>query len=128
VSFDVDKKTFFKMVELWRELRGYHLMENENLIPEKFITKFSIDWNNEVVKIRYEDENVFINDEQYFEWVSEDIWNFYIWGYQPAQKWLKDRKGRELHYEDILHYSKIILCLKETLRIMEEIEENYAIV
>lgn len=122
IPFDIDKETFSKLVKLWRELRSYHLMENENLIPKNFITKYPIDWNNEVGKVKWEDEKVFINDTQNFEWVTRDVWDFYIWWYQPAQKWLKDRKWRNLSYEDILHYSKIVLCLKETIRIMEEIE------
>jgi hypothetical protein len=48
---------------------------------------------------------------------------FYIGGYQPAQKWLKDRKGRELSFDDIMHYQKIIVALAETERIMREIDE-----
>jgi hypothetical protein len=47
---------------------------------------------------------------------------FYIGGYQPAQKWLKDRKGRELTFEDILHYQKIIVAQSETHRLMQEID------
>lgn len=125
VPFDCDKNTFFKMRDLWRELRSYHLMENENLIPKNFVTTYPVDWDNEVGKIKYEDEKVFINDTQYFDWVSSDVWDFFIWGYQPAQKWLKDRKGRMLSYENILHYSKIILSLKETVRIMNEIEGGF---
>lgn len=66
--------------------------------------------------------NVFINETQYFANVPEVAWNFYIGGYQPAQKWLKDRKERELRYEDILHYQKIIVALTETDRIMKEID------
>lgn len=54
--------------------------------------------------------------------MSEIAWNFYIGGYQPAQKWLKDRKGLELSYEDIFHYQKIIMALTETARIIEEID------
>ncbi len=65
---------------------------------------------------------VYINETQYFANVPELAWNFYIGGYQPAQKWLKDRKGRELSYEDILHYQKIIVALSETDRIMKEID------
>ena len=67
--------------------------------------------------------NVFINETQYFSNVPELAWNFYIGGYQPAQKWLKDRKGRELSYEDILHYQKMIVALSETDRIMKEIDK-----
>lgn len=58
----------------------------------------------------------------YFDNVPKLAWNFYIGGYQPAQKWLKDRKGRTLDYEDIQHYSKIIVALCETDRIMKEID------
>lgn len=56
-------------------------------------------------------------------YVPTSSWEFYIRGYQPAQKWLKDRKGRELTFDDILHYQKIIVALKETDRIMREIDK-----
>ena len=63
-----------------------------------------------------------INENQGFDGVPEIAWNFYIGGYQPAQKWLKDRKGRALSFEDIKHYQKIIKILSETDRIMKTIE------
>ncbi|MCW2118196.1 type ISP restriction/modification enzyme [Flavobacterium sp. 7A] len=66
---------------------------------------------------------VYINETQYFDKVPETAWNFYIGGYQPAQKWLKDRKERELSFEDILHYQKMIVALFETDRIMKEIDK-----
>ncbi len=59
----------------------------------------------------------------YFNNVPELAWNFYIGGYQPAQKWLKDRKGRQLSFEDILHYQKIIVALTKTDKLMKEIDE-----
>ena len=64
---------------------------------------------------------VYINPNQCFENVPRIAWEFYIGGYQPAQKWLKDRKGRELSFEDIRHYQKIIKILSETDRIMKTI-------
>ncbi|MCA3458138.1 MAG: hypothetical protein IOC92_00055 [Rhodobacter sp.] len=48
-------------------------------------------------------------------------WTFFIGGYQPAQKWLKDRKGRALSFDDVKHYQKIIRILAETDRIMQTI-------
>lgn len=66
---------------------------------------------------------VWINDEQYFEQFPVMAWEFYIGGYQPAQKWLKDRHGRTLSFEDIFHYQKIIVALTETDRIMQEINK-----
>ena len=66
---------------------------------------------------------VFINKTQYFENVPELAWNFFIGGYQPAQKWLKDRKNRTLTYDDIEHYRKIIAILVETHNLMQELEK-----
>lgn len=64
-----------------------------------------------------------INTTQYFDNVPEVAWNFYIGGYQPAQKWLKDRKGRILSYDEILHYQKIIKALVLTNDIMQQIDK-----
>jgi len=76
-----------------------------------------------VEKLAYKNGKVFINAEQYFGNVPEVVWNFYIGGYQPARKWLKDRKKRILKNEDIEHYQKIIVVLAETNRIMKEIDK-----
>jgi len=62
-------------------------------------------------------------ETQYFGNVPEIAWNFYIGGYQPAQKWLKDRQGRTLSNEDIEHYQKMIVSLAETKRIMNKISQ-----
>jgi hypothetical protein len=67
--------------------------------------------------------DLYINETQYFDNVPETSWNFLIGGYQPAQKWLKDRKDRKLEFEDILHYQKIIVALSETDRLMKEIDK-----
>jgi hypothetical protein len=78
--------------------------------------------NQLILHPQYKDGKVYINKDQYFDKVPEIAWTFYIGGYQPAQKWLKDRKGRELSVDDILHYQKIIVALTETDRIMKEID------
>ncbi len=64
-----------------------------------------------------------INATQYFDHVPLVAWEFFIGGYQPAQKWLKDRKGRTLSSDDLLHWQKIIVALAETKRLMEEVDQ-----
>ena len=64
---------------------------------------------------------VYINPDQFFDAVPAIIWDFPIGGYRPAQKWLKDRRGRVLSWDNIGHYQKIIKILGETDRIMGEI-------
>jgi predicted helicase len=116
-----DHETFWKLVKLGGELRQIHLLESP--ILAKYITGYPEDGENVVTKPTYQNGHVYINAAQYFSNVPEVAWNFYIGGYQPAQKWLKDRKDRELSYEDILHYQKIIVALSETDRIMKEINK-----
>lgn len=58
-----------------------------------------------------------------FHGVPEDVWRFHIGGYQVCHKWLKDRKGRTLSQGDLEHYQKIVVALKETIRLMAEIDE-----
>ena len=69
---------------------------------------------------------VYINQRQYFSGVSSLVWNFPIGGYYPAQKWLKDRKGRALSFDDIRHYQKICKILAETRQIMKQISSPLA--
>jgi predicted helicase len=121
VPAPLDHETFWKLVKLGGELRQIHLLESPTV--EKYITGYPEDGDNVVKKPSCKEGNVYINDTQYFSNVPEVAWNFYIGGYQPAQKWLKDRKDRELSYEDILHYQKIIVALSETDRIMKEIDK-----
>jgi predicted helicase len=65
---------------------------------------------------------VYINKTQYFEGIEPEVWAFQIGGYQVCEKWLKDRKGRKLSFDDLFHYQKIVVALKETMRLMEDID------
>ncbi len=121
VPYPKDKDTFWQLVKLGGEIRQIHLLESP--IVEKYITQYPVDGNNVVGKIKYQDGKVYINETQYFDNVPQIAWEFYIGGYQPAQKWLKDRKERKLEFDDILHYQKIIVALFETDRLMKEIDK-----
>jgi len=150
VPYPKDATTFWQLVKLGGEIRQIHLLESP--IVDKYISQYPVDGNNVVKFLKaeksvlemepevtvsyakdgsfsnardasfYQKLRVWINDTQYFDNVPELAWNFYIGGYQPAQKWLKDRKERTLEFEDILHYQKIIVALTETDRLMKEID------
>ena len=134
VPYPKDKKTFWKLVKIGSQIRQIHLLESPKV--EKYITTYPIDGDNTVIRKLttaspgFELTNkkkdlgkVWINDEQYFDKVPQIAWEFYIGGYQPAQKWLKDRRSRDLSYEDIQHYQKIIVALTETDRLMKEVDK-----
>ena len=63
-----------------------------------------------------------INDKQYFEEVPSKAWEFHVGGYQVCEKWLKDRKGRALSYDEIQHWQRVVAALTETQKVMEEID------
>jgi predicted helicase len=119
VPYPENAEKFRTLAETGAKLRCLHLMDGVE--PQPGMADFPIDGSNEVESLKYASGRVHINGAQYFDRVPPEVWNFYIGGYQPAQKWLKDRKGRTLSYDDILHYKRIICVLKETSEIMREL-------
>ncbi|MDR1809111.1 MAG: DNA methyltransferase, partial [Prevotella sp.] len=113
-------QSFENLACLGARLRTLHLMEN--IEPQANMANFPVQGNNEIEKPQCTGNRVFINDAQYFDNIPASAWNFYIGGYQPAQKWLKDRRGRALNYDDIRHYQRIIFVLCETEKIMGDID------
>lgn len=120
IPYPTDWEKFRDLVEKGEELRHLHLMED---LPHSTDVSFPVGGTMQVDCYRWEENRVYINSEQYFEGVPESAWNFYIGGYQPAQKWLKDRKGLTLSFEDVKHYQRIIYVLQQTERMMKEIDE-----
>ncbi|MCD6453043.1 MAG: N-6 DNA methylase [Dehalococcoidales bacterium] len=117
-----NKVLFKALAAKGAELVSLHLMESPSL--NNLITKYPVAGSNTVEKVTYGSNNqrIYINKEQYFEGAPPEVWNFHIGGYQVCQKWLKDRKSRTLAYDDLVHYQKVIVALKETIRLMAEID------
>ena len=118
IPYPTDANIYHAMAEKGAELRKLHLMEG---LPNSTGVSFPVAGSLQVDCYRWADNRVYINAEQYFEGVPESAWNFYIGGYQPAQKWLKDRKNMTLSFEDVKHYQRIIYVLEKTESIMDEI-------
>ncbi|MGR3915137.1 MAG: N-6 DNA methylase [Gammaproteobacteria bacterium] len=130
VPYPANAAQFWQLAKLGGKLRKLHLLENGAAAPS---TSFDITGNNTITaKISRDDYKitdaknrlgrVHINATQYFGDVPEVAWNFFIGGYQPAQKYLTDRHNRRLGADEITHYQKIITALVETARLMAEID------
>ena len=119
-----DVGLFARLVTLGAQLVSLHLMKSPQL--ERLLTTYEVEGDNEVArgypKYREERQRVYINKSQYFGGVAPDIWDFHIGGYRVAEKWLKDRRGRKLDYEDLRHYQKIVVALSRTRRLMAQID------
>lgn len=120
-----DDDLFRSLAQKGEELVKLHLMESKKL--NKLITKYQGDGDDAVTQVTYKptEQRIYINKEQYFSGISPEVWEFKIGGYQVLEKWLKDRKNakRSLSFDDILHYQRVVVALKETREIMGEIDE-----
>ena len=122
IPYPTNAATFRKLSKIGGELRELHLMKTKPTASERNRTaNFPKGGSNAVEDVRFADGKVYINDGQYFDHVNEADFGFFIGGYQPAQKWLKDRKGRTLANEDIDHYQAIILALSRTRTLMQKL-------
>lgn len=125
IPYPTNASEFQRIAKIGGELRKVHLME----IKLPILTKFNVNGSDTVEIIKVTEGNsedvikIWINDKQYFDDVPRIAWEFYIGGYQPAQKWLKDRKGMKLEAKDYLHYAHIISALYRTQELMNEIDK-----
>ena len=118
VPYPQDKTYFREIAQLGAELRKFHLLEGNISL----ITSYPVAGDNNIEEISYQNDRVYINKNQFFDKVPPTVWEFFIGGYQPAQKWLKDRKGLCLNFQEIMHYQKILSVLKYTEDISQKID------
>ena len=111
------------MGDYGKRLVDLHLLKSPEINSP--IAKFQGKGDNKVEKLRYESTGLFINENQYFEGIEPEVFEYQIGGYQVCEKWLKDRKGRKLSLDDIKHYCNIITVIKKTLEIQKSIDDYY---
>lgn len=139
VPLTANRALFAQLLNAGRELITLHTMESTR--PR--ITRFNVTGSNRVEKVRYTSHEraaeqpppaaaagaigrVYINTEQYFDGVPQAVWDTHIGGYRVTDKWLKDRKGRALSYDDLTHYQAIIAALARTLEVQHAIDRAIA--
>jgi predicted helicase len=123
VPFTKNYKLFIQLSKLGGLLADLHLLKAKEL--DKVKMEFSLKGNNKVEKLIYENEKVWINKEQFFDNVKEEVWQYQIGGYHVCEKWLKDRKERILTLEEIQTYGKILTALFRTIELQKEIDKYY---
>jgi hypothetical protein len=120
-----DVTLFRSLCALGEELVALHLMEQ---LP-KLETSYPVAGDNMVDNVRYSEPandvpgHVWINQKQYFDNVPPEVWGYHIGGYQVCHKWLKDRKGRQLSYDDLTHYRSIVSALARTIELQAAIDD-----
>ncbi|GAG43211.1 unnamed protein product [marine sediment metagenome] len=113
------------MAGFGKRLIDLHLLKSVEI--DQPIAKFHGKGDDRVDKLRYDEKEkrVYINQSQYFEGVTKEVWEYQIGGYRVCNKWLKDRKKRLLSLDDIKHYCKIVTSLQKTIEVQKAIDDIY---
>jgi len=126
VPFTKDHKLFHKLAEKGEELIELHLLKSRKLV--KPIARCEGPGDLRVVKVTYDRNKtrVHINPEKWFAGVPPEVWEYHIGGYQVSEKWLKDRKGRQLSSEEVSHYARVVTAIAETITIQRSLDDLFA--
>ena len=125
IPWPANPAEFWDVAQKGHLLRRLHLMDADTIGDTPY--PYDGQGDNVVDKPAFKDGRIFINKTQYFDAAPPAAWDFYIGGYQPAQKWLKDRKGRALSFDDIQHYQRILKILSRTDKVMQSITMTLAL-
>lgn len=128
VPLTSDGGVFKRIRDLGYELAQLHLMK----VNVEVTTTYPVAGSNRVEAVSFkmttEDDalsvvgQIFVNDTQFFGDVPVEVWEYQIGGYQVADKWLKDRKGRLLTYAELQAYQRMLGAVRETIRLSEELD------
>ena len=126
IPLPTDYEGFEALSNLGRELVDLHLLRHPAL--QEIEVGFPESGSNKAEKVRYDEgeQRVHINKEQYFEGVSKEVWEYRIGAYQVMDKYLKDRKGRQLALDEINHYIKVAKAIQLTIGLQGKIDEVYS--
>lgn len=124
IPFTSDYKTFVTLAENGENLAQLHLLQHKSL--ENPIVKFRGKGDFIIEKTEFSEQSQFlyINENNYFDGITIEMWEYQIGGYQIAKKWLDWRKGREVESKI---YCKIMTAIAETIKLQSEIDVTFEI-
>ena len=123
IPYPKDTTTFDKLVIAGKKLRELHLMKDSSKWNARRRFPCMGEGSDSLEYRRWENGKIYFNDTQYFDNVPQAIWEFYIGGYQVADKWLKDRVNTDISYNEIVHYQNILYSIEGTIQLMKEIDD-----
>lgn len=126
IPFTSDYGLFQTISDHGKDLVDLHLLQSSQLDPP--IAKFQGKGTDRVEKLKYDKRKsrIYINKDQYFEGVPQEIWEYQIGGYQVCNKWLKDRiRKAPLSTSDIKHYCRVATAMKKTIEVQRNIDAIY---
>ena len=122
IPYPQNQEMLESIAAIGARLRELHLLESVPAGLGALGVSYQGRGNDTVEKMEWCDNAVWINNDNRFEGISDAVWNFYIGGYQPMQKWLQYRKNRRLSPDDIIHYEKMAYAIKYSINLIKELD------
>jgi predicted helicase len=126
IPFAKDRELFLQMATLGGQLAELHLLKSAQL--NRPIVKYIGKGDDVIEKLRYDEASacLWINDQKHFHGITPDMWRYHIGGYQVLEKYLKDRKGRQMN--DPATYCKIATAVAATIELQQQADSLFAAV
>lgn len=119
IPFTDDSSLFSSLSSLGSALIDLHLLKK---VPAPS-SSYPISGDDNIDFCKFEDNKIKINSSQYFDNVSEEVYNYSIGGYKPIEKYIKARETLTLN--DIMHIQKVISVIEKTIELQNSIDEVY---
>jgi len=124
IPFTKKYELFKELAEFGKELTELHLLKHKSLAHPS-VRFWGKKGSDKIEKPHYDEKEkfVYINEDKYFENISPEMWNYQIGGYRVLEKYLKDRKGRQM--EDPGHYCRTAEAISKTIELQKELDKYF---
>ena len=118
-AFYVSEERFWQYVDAGSRLRKLHLLQEKR--PVELALEPNDSDNLEIGAIKYKDGALSLNKNKSILGIPEEVWGYFIGGYQVLPKWFKSHKGELLDYQNFMHIENVVGALAETIKIQKEL-------
>ena len=123
IPYPQSQETLESIAAIGTRLRELHLLESVPAGLDALGISYQGQGNDVVDDYEWRDNIVWINKDNGFQGIAEDVWSFYIGGYQPMQKWLQYRKKRRLASDEVIHYERMAYAIRESINLIKKLDE-----
>jgi predicted helicase len=124
IPFTKKYELFKELAEFGKELTELHLLKHKSLAHPS-VRFWGKKGSDKIDKPHYDEKenSVYINEDKYFDNIIPEMWNYQVGGYRVLEKYLKDRKGRQM--EDPGHYCRMAEAISKTIELQKDTDKYF---
>jgi predicted helicase len=133
IPFTADYDVFHQVAKQGQRFVALHLLEAPDL---RGVTNLAVGYplngDNKIERgypnYNPTEERVHINPTQYFQGITPAMWAYHVGGYNPLEKWLKDRCSHTLNVDERRHYETFATAIAKILEQQPQLEKTWQLV